>query len=101
MSNLTANITFSYTTSDYSDSSVTSEADLVPSWDTTAGSNWVSITTGVSLDTPANSAVHELTVTGITHFSNWTLGGPNGEVPVELSNFIAESEDPISADLKR
>src|SRR5208283_5145975 len=34
-SNLTATITFSYTSSDYLDSGVVLESDLVPAWDTT------------------------------------------------------------------
>lgn len=78
-SNLTTTITFSYTSSDFLASGVPLESELVPSWDTTGLGNWVSITTGVTVDT----VNHQLTVSGITHFSNWTLGAYNGLVPVE------------------
>lgn len=78
-SNLTATITFSYTNGDFLASGVPLESELVPSWDTTGLGNWVSITTGVTVDT----VNHQLTISGITHFSNWTLGAYNGLVPVE------------------
>lgn len=84
-SNLTATITFSYTSSDYLASGVASESDLVPAWDTTGLGDWSFITSGVTVDT----VNHLLTVSDVTHFSNWTLGGdtdsPNAEVsPAEV-----------------
>ncbi len=88
-SNLTATITFSYTSSDYLASGLALESDLVPAWDTTGLGGWSFITSGVTVDT----VNHLLTVSDVTHFSNWTLGGDNGEIPDALSNPTVKNDD--------
>jgi PKD repeat protein len=95
---INAAVTFSYTPADFNASELSSETTLYPA-DSTTTSTWSSLSTnglGISRDT----VNHTLTISGLSEFSLWTLGGSEG-VPVELSNFIAESEDPVSADLKR
>ena len=78
---LNVTLTFSYTPSDVTDSGV-AESLLYPA---RYSSGWTSISTGVTRDL----VNHTLSVSGVTGFSRWTLGGLNG-VPVELSNFSAE-----------
>ncbi len=63
-------LTFSYTTDDVIESGI-SESDLYPVRYNTNTSTWETIQTGISRDLDN----HTLTVTGITGFSRWTLGG--------------------------
>jgi len=82
MSDFLCDLTFYYDTSDLPDG--VSEDDLVPFY-SVDGSTMTPITEGLIRDT----FNHALTVTGVNHFSAWTLGKVN-VVPVELSDFATE-----------
>ncbi len=62
-----------------------SELELFSSVD--FGNTWMEI--GGTLNARANT----VTITGLTHFSRWTLGSSSTPLPVELKNFTALSKD--------
>jgi hypothetical protein len=82
VSDFLCDLTFYYDPSDLPDG--VNEEDLVPFY-SVDGSTMTPITTGITRDT----FNHSLTVSGVNHFSAWTLGKVN-VVPVELSDFMAE-----------
>jgi hypothetical protein len=82
MSDFLCDLTFYYDSSDLPDG--VSEDELVPFY-SVDGSTMTPITEGITRDT----FNHTLTVSGINHFSLWTLGKVN-VVPVELSDFMTE-----------